>query len=174
MSFIWAHGGGVISITEPNPEQFSPELIARNLARKQRWNDYAEGPYSVAEHSVIVAGMVPPEHRLAALLHDAAEVVIGDIAAPVKRLLPDLDAIEGNILQAIGERFGVGLVPLPLEVKRADRDICATEARLLMGIPDAEVFRHFGTSGPEMGVPWGWGAPRAAAEFLDRLDRWTR
>lgn len=65
--------------------------VAHALAQINRFNGHARRPYSVAEHSLLVLDIV--EHlfapasvhcRLAALMHDAHEAYIGDMATPLK------------------------------------------------------------------------------------------
>lgn len=98
--------GGRLYFLEPREEDISIEAIAASLANICRFNGHTLF-YSVAEHSVYVASLVPEEHRLEALLHDAAEAYVGDISAPLKRLLPELRNIEKGILRTIYNKFGV-------------------------------------------------------------------
>src|SRR5688572_24187363 len=80
--------GRLISLLDPDPDAFQPEDVARGLSHENRYaGNY--GPYSVAQHSVLVARVVEakggyPPQILAAIHHDDAEVVTGDIPTPIK------------------------------------------------------------------------------------------
>lgn len=71
----------------------SIETIAFALSNINRFTGHV-GQYSVAQHSVLVTLKLPPELRLSGLMHDAHEALIGDVASPVKVLLPEYKKIE--------------------------------------------------------------------------------
>ncbi len=63
--------------------------VAHALAQINRFTGHALRPYSVAEHSLLVADLArinhaSPSAQLAALLHDAHEAFTGDVSSPVK------------------------------------------------------------------------------------------
>lgn len=116
---------------EPRIDDVDIEDIAHGLAYQCRFNGQTSAFYSVAQHSLIVASLVPQELRFAALLHDAAEAYLGDMVKPLKMLLPGFSEIEDNVSRIIGERFGVDLDHNPI-IKQADLVALATEKRDLM------------------------------------------
>ncbi len=116
---------------EPRIVDVAIEDIAHGLAYQCRFNGQTNAFYSVAQHSLIVASLVPDELKFAALLHDAAEAYLGDMVKPLKVLLPEFSAIEDSVTRIIGERFGVALEHNPA-IKRADLVSLATEKRDLM------------------------------------------
>ena len=168
--------GRRLDLLNPDPKDIEIEDIAHGLARVARWNGQTVGPhaFSVAQHSVVVeqiAGHLQPglesRWRLAALLHDAAEYVIGDLISPFKAAIGvDYKAFENNLMSAVHYRFG--LPPnLPVEVvaliKSADKIAAFYEATRLAGFAHAEAQLLFSTP-PLL-------APRLQIA-LDRLDAW--
>lgn len=131
MTWILTRTSVRFDLLNPTPDKVRPEDIAYALARICRFNGHTRCHYSVAEHSIRVAALVPVEHQLAALLHDAPEAYIGDVSSPLKALLPEYRAIEQRIWSAICERFGIP-TELPQCVKQADLTMLATERRDLM------------------------------------------
>src|SRR5579875_4220923 len=139
-----------------NPSPFDIEIgdIAHGLARVARWNGQTTGEhaFSVAQHSMVVEEVcahlspgLPPRWRLAALLHDAPEYVIGDMISPFKAALGfDYKAFEHGLETAIHLRFGLPPAP-PAEVKalikRADRASAYYEAVQLAGFSVPEIGR---------------------------------
>ncbi len=116
------------------PEQFCIEDIAHALAKTCRYSGHCEPFYSVAEHSVRAAfGLVPYEHRLTALLHDATEAYIGDLNSPFKHL-PHMAwycAYEETLAAYMAPVFGF-TYPFPPVIKTADMRMRAAERRDLM------------------------------------------
>jgi len=149
--------GRRLDLLDPSPLDIEIEDIAHGLARVARWNGQTRGDhtFSVAEHSLLVEaiagvldGALQQEFRLAALLHDAPEYVIGDLISPFKAALSlDYKAFEERLLAAIHLRFGLP-VELPESatklIKRADKIAAYYEATCLAGFAREEARRFFG------------------------------
>jgi uncharacterized protein len=107
-------GVGRVPLLAPRPEHIVPETLALAVSRAGRYANLGQRFLSVAEHSWIVSHLCP-EAPLQALLHDLTEAVLGDMAAPIKKLLRLLelsdeswfDILEDCWWQAIATRFGV-------------------------------------------------------------------
>lgn len=184
--------GRRLDLLSPSPDDVAIEDIAHGLARVARWNGQTHGPhaFSVADHSVVVEEIAlalqpswPQQWRLAALLHDAPEYVIGDLISPFKAAIGfDYKAIENRLLEAIHVRFS--LPPrLPDEItaaiKLADRIAAYYEATVLAGFTRDEAERYFAIPGipPDLGERLARLAPApvAAAQqaFLARFTALT-
>ena len=149
--------GRRLDLLDPSPLDIEIEDIAHGLAFVARWNGQTHGefPYSVAEHSVFVEGLftrlnpkADRKWRLAALLHDAPEYVIGDMISPVKSAVgPDYQAMDDRLTVAIHRRFGLP-AELPAsvkkQIKRADRISAWLEAVQIAGFSKTEADRLFG------------------------------
>jgi uncharacterized protein len=149
--------GRRLDLLDPSPLDIEIEDIAHGLARVARWNGQTNGEhaFSVAEHSLLVeaiAGELEPaldrRFRLAALIHDAPEYVIGDLISPFKAALSlDYRAFEARLLGAIHIRFGLpGELPPDTAklIKRADKIAAYYEATSLAGFSREEARRFFG------------------------------
>lgn len=148
--------GRRLDLLNPDPRDIDIGDIAHGLARVARWNGQTQGEhsFSVAQHAVVVEDIATALHpglevrwRLAALLHDAPEYVIGDLISPFKAAIGlDYKAFELRLLAAIHRAFG-----LPDElpdavsglIKTADRTAAYYEATRLAGFQTAEAARFF-------------------------------
>lgn len=149
--------GRRLDLLDPSPLDIEIEDIAHGLARVARWNGQTRGDhtFSVAEHSLLVEAIasdldptLPQEFRLAALLHDGPEYVIGDLISPFKAALSlDYRAFESKLLAAIHLRFGLRADPpkaVAKLIKRADKLAAYYEAVGLAGFSREEARRFFG------------------------------
>jgi 5'-deoxynucleotidase YfbR-like HD superfamily hydrolase len=149
--------GRRLDLLNPSPLDVEIEDIAHGLARVARWNGQTRGDhaFSVAQHCVLVeriAAHVEPElerrWRLASLLHDSPEYVIGDMISPFKAAVGlDYKAFERRLLAAIYVRFGLpASLPPRIErlIKRADRMAAYLEATQLAGFSVREADKLFG------------------------------
>ena len=149
--------GRRLDLLNPSPFDIEIEDIAHGLARVARWNGQTIGEhaFSVAQHSIEVEKIVgklapdwPARWRLAALVHDAAEYVIGDMISPFKAALGlDYRAFEAKLEAAIHLRFGLpAALPTSIKavIKRADIISAYFEATQLAGFTEKEAQRYFG------------------------------
>ncbi|KPP82637.1 MAG: HD superfamily putative hydrolase [Oceanicaulis sp. HLUCCA04] len=155
--------GRRLDLLDPSPFDIEIEDIAQGLARVSRWNGQTLGEhaFSVAEHSLIVERLCgemepswPAKWRMAALLHDAPEYVIGDMISPFKSALGfDYQAFESRLEQAVHTRFGLP-AHLPkyvkTTIKKADRLCAFFEAVQLAGFSVEEAREFFGK--PPLGL----------------------
>lgn len=119
---------------DPKPEEIVIEDIAHSLSMQCRFNGHVREFFSVAQHSVMVSYIVPLEHALWGLLHDAAEAYIGDMVKPLKLHQPDFRRVEALIMVAVCDRFGLDHLEPP-EIKEADNVMLMTERRDLLSLP---------------------------------------
>lgn len=131
MTWILTQSGQQFDLLRPSASMIKPPDIAHALSRLCRFNGHTRAHYSVAQHSMIVASLVPVEHQLAALLHDAAEAYIGDMTRPLKAVMSEYQVIEHQIWLAVCDRFNIR-PDLHACVKQADMVALATERRDLM------------------------------------------
>lgn len=149
--------GRRLDLLDPTPMDIEIEDIAHGLAFVARWNGQTHGDYaySVAEHSLLVetlfgrvASRAPAKWRLAALLHDAPEYVIGDMISPVKAAIgPEYSALDERLEGAIHIRFGLpAKVPQNIKrlIKKADKISAWMEATQIAGFTEAEANKLFG------------------------------
>ena len=149
--------GRRLDLLDPSPMDIEIEDIAHGLARVARWNGQTIGEhaFSVAQHSVVVEEIcahiqpdLEPRWRLAALLHDASEYVIGDMISPFKAALGmDYKKFEERLETAIHVRFGIpAKTPVPIKklIKQADRACAFFEATQLAGFSHKEALEFFG------------------------------
>jgi len=123
--------GLYMNVFEPTTEMICIEDIAHSLSLQCRFSGHLSEFYSVAEHSILCAGYVKYDSKLAALLHDASEAYMLDIPSPIKRRLPNYKAIEDKLMQCIAEKF-VFEYPLTKDIKKVDEIILKTEWNELM------------------------------------------
>lgn len=119
-----------IDLLRPDPGQIQLDDIAHGLSSICRFSGQTNPFYSVAQHSLMVARLVPPRLRLRALLHDASEAYIQDIPSPLKALLPEYTAIEARLMKVIHQVFRIPHDPTAdAVVKEADRTALMIEQR---------------------------------------------
>lgn len=165
-----------------DPRPNDPDLldIAHGLACENRFNGHTEAPYSVAQHSVVVAMILmhdkhPVPVCLAGLMHDASEAYIKDIPSPIKEHFPGYSALEDKWDEVIAAKYGFPY-PLPEEVKEADMRALALERRDLFSNSPEEWSALVGIEPPswfQSGslVPWQW--EYAKAQFLGMYTQLT-
>lgn len=176
--------GRRLDLLDPSPIDIEIIDIAHGLARVSRWNGQTKGnnPMSVAQHSVLVekiltlnAPKMERRWRLAALLHDSPEYVIGDMISPFKYALGGIYRdIESRLEAAIHIRFGLPATLPPnvkRAIKRADGMAAWLEATQLAGFSEDDATKIIGKP---PGTPTSMrirpkSADEAAEAFLKRF-----
>jgi hypothetical protein len=186
---VWQRmlSGRRLDLLDPSPLDIEIADIAHGLARVARWNGQTSGAhiFSVAQHTLLVEAVLREQApridvsvRLAALLHDAPEYVIGDMISPFKAVLGgDYKAVERRLLAAIHIRFGLPPVlsdEITQQIKDADRGAAYLEATELAGFAQVEAKRLFGRdpslpAATEKDYLAPWTAAKAEKRFLARF-----
>ena len=179
--------GRRLDLLDPSPLDVEIEDIAHGLARVARWNGQTSGAhiFSVAQHTLLVEAIARTRAprlgrpaRLAIVLHDAPEYVIGDMISPFKAVIGDAyKGVEARLLAAIHLRFGLP-IKRPDEIERllkiADRAAAYLEATRLAGFSHREARRFFGPPpklppAMERDYLTPWPAGTAERRFLERV-----
>jgi hypothetical protein len=132
--WLQQHSGQVFDFDVMDLGTITIEDIAHALSNICRFGGHSKFHYSVAQHSILVANLLPTHLKLEGLLHDAHEAFVGDIVTDVKQAIAPQEL--GNICDAIDqslcEAFEVQLDFNHPEVRRADLVALATEQRDVM------------------------------------------
>ena len=176
--------GRRLDLLDPSPMDIEIGDIAHGLARVARWNGQTVGDngFSVAQHSIVVeeiAAHLDPaldvKWRLAALLHDAPEYVIGDMISPFKAALGiDYRIFEEKLETAIHVRFGLPARTPPAVkalIKQADRACAFFEATQLAGFAHDESLALFGAppAGYHLDIE-PWSPSEAQRRYVERFE----
>lgn len=163
--WVFTASGTPFDYDNPRPEMIEDRALAWQLSGEGRWANNTHFHLSVAQHSLLVASLIPrPEWRIYGLLHDAAEAFTRDLPTPFKLWLDnqgaDVPALEERILSdAVLPHFALPepWPELKHAVDSADAKALATEYRdVVMG------------KGPEW-VPKAQPANRPVC-FQNRID----
>lgn len=176
MTWIQTRNGTAFSLIKPLKEDVDFNEIAYALSHLCRFCGHTKKFYSVAQHSCIVASLLPKPLKLCGLLHDAHEAYIGDIATPVKAALgipkAAMQALESPILQAIHEAAGQSW---PLHegvagaIKYADLVALQTERRDLMTVSQKEWQSGYGILPTEKRIR-AWTSQQSELRFMELFE----
>lgn len=178
MHKIRTFSGGYFDLANPHPSDVRMIDVAHSLATTPRYTGQAPEPYSIAQHSVLVARLVRDlggtlHEQQWGLIHDAGESYVGDWSAPLKALIRSFSlqgwtdgwgtepisrvmAIEPACTNAVARHLGLDgdARNMPKIVKQADEILYVTEARDLFGDE-----RPSDSDAQPLGariMPWAW------------------
>lgn len=169
----------------PAASHFDVRDIAHHLSQTNRYGGAANFPFSVAQHSALMAEQMyaaTANARLAldCLFHDASEAYLGDMPKPIKLMLPDYQTMEARtgtaIRQALIEK-GILVPPIQTaECKDYDKRMFLTEWPVLKGHEDAgKWYPHHEPFDNVLIEPWDWKKARnrfySLARTLTRLAK---
>ena len=163
---IHTFSGIAFDLLNPQPEMILLEDIVHSLALINRFNGAAIFPYSVAQHSLYVASLLPPELKLHGLLHDAAEAYVGDMVSPLKKIMSEYKEVEARISRVVADVFGLSY-PEPLEVKKADLAVLAAEREQVLHPSYGPWYKDFPLPAAIRieAMPWGQVKQRFSSEL---------
>ena len=168
--YIATYSGQIIEPLNPDPGAIMIEDIAHSLSQQCRFTGHTKMFYSVGQHSVLASGYVEDEkYRLWALLHDATEAYLADMARPIKHQPGFGDVYrkaEDLLMKAIIDRFGLtDERPMPEAVQKIDNLLLGAEIKLLM--PSHVIFEGWEMSSKLSKYDFEeWTPMETEAEFL--------
>lgn len=122
--------GRKVHFTNLRPEDIHIPDVIHHLARINRWT--GAGEFSVGQHSYVASVMAKkfyPAHELLParmLIHDVVEYAFGDVASPLKSLIPEYKELEIEAEAAVEKRFNLTFLDDPY-VKEIDDRMYLTE-----------------------------------------------
>lgn len=164
--YISTVSGRAFFFREVDPSSMRIEDIAHSLGMQCRFTGHCNRFYSVAEHSVLLSEIVPPELAYIGLMHDATEAYVGDVARPLKDELPDYQVVEARVWKAMAPHFDLPLV-LPREIKVADMAMLKREVECMF---PAHVALMLDLPGHPAAIEefFHWTPEHAAMRFMER------
>lgn len=151
-------GGGIITRSGRivSPDEGVPTIadMAYALANVPRFGGYCRQPWTVAQHSCVVAEIIAMRGwdesvQLAALLHDAHEALTGDVPTPFKT--PDMKDLQDKLDERIMDEYFPGGIAayreLAAPIHDADRAALLAEAYIVgpeRVDSSTDVVRYFG------------------------------
>lgn len=164
--YIFLINGERFYLNKPELDKLDIDVIAEVLSKVCRFGGHIpDEPYSVAQHSVYVSRLCPPELKMAGLMHDAPEHILGDVVSPLKKLMKEIySPLERKLMRAIAKKFGFSFNhQVEMAVKHYDLAmLCEEFAQLRPNCP-FDRNGHTYTSGVNIKV-WGW--KKAKREFI--------
>lgn len=161
-SQILIGNGRLLDPFDLQPDDIDVWALCKSMAKLNRYTGHTLYPYSVAQHTYLLAQAVPKPLRRAALVHDMSEPLMGcDVARPVKRRLPDFTRLEEEIQRVLFDHFGIPWSHME-ELYAYDTNICTDEMLVLFDPP-------YDTGRARLGVKieaWDW---TLAADLLFQL-----
>lgn len=151
---IMTVGGTYFNFLNPEQSEVRIEDLAHALSNINRYTGHTTLPYNVAQHCVVGSLLIDQEFAYEFLMHDTAEALIGDVATPLKNMMPEYKVIEKRVEIDLARRFGLSYPMLP-QVKEVDLRMLATEVRDLMPLAcqDWEILRGVEPY-PQPITPW--------------------
>jgi hypothetical protein len=158
--FIWTSGEKQWMVDNLTPDMITDSDIIYGLAKECRFARQIRYDlfYSVAQHSLYLRSFLTEPYGIYALLHDAAEAYLGDMAKPIKVLLPDYNDLEDKVMQVIAEKYDLDW-PFPKIVHEADRRILLDEVTQLFDKHPSWVQDHLDAGIEPLGITiesWDW------------------
>lgn len=141
MPWLLMHDGQEVALSYPRPDDLTIERIGHNLSMINRFVGSTSRPYSVAEHSLLVADIMEQHFGacvhgvFAGQMHDGHEAVTGDQSTPSKKEIgPGWDIFEGKFEALVSGhlRFRTARLRYAREIETADRLALAIERAQLM------------------------------------------
>lgn len=136
---IRTYSGLYMNVFKPELEMICIDDIAHALSHMPRFGGHTSEFYSVAEHCIGCYHLLNTEDEteenitleLEILLHDASEAYLLDMPKPIKRLLPEYNVLEDNLMKLIFNKFGLNY-PLNPKIKEIDKQILEWEYQHFM------------------------------------------
>ncbi len=126
-SSIQLHSGVFFDPFNPDPSKITIEDMAASLSEIPRYMGHLNARWSIAHHSLLVACITPDPDKLASLLHDGPDMIMGDLGSPIK-YHPTLAGYLQLELALKAIFAGVFHIPFPYPAATRRADLIATYA----------------------------------------------